>query len=84
MVYEDIDVVFGGGSDYHYRLNDGNGGRIAGNLRENPAFASDSRGGGTFRYRRAPDDVRGDSADDASARLASLESACRNLLAARS
>ena len=29
-------------------------------------------------------DVRGDSADDASARLASLESACRNLLAARS
>ena len=47
----------GAGSGYHYRLNDGAGGRIAGNLRENPVFRSDSLGGGTFRYRPAPDDV---------------------------
>ena len=42
------------GSDFLYRLNDGAGARLAGNLRENPAFASDSRGGGTFRYRPTP------------------------------
>ena len=46
----------GVGSDYHYRLNDGAGGRIAGNLRENPVFASDSSGGGTFRYQPAVSD----------------------------
>ena len=49
-----IEERVGIGSDYHYRLNDGAGERLAGNLRENPAFASDSRGGGTFRYRPAP------------------------------
>lgn len=51
----------GGGSDYHYRLNDGNGGRLAGNLRENPGFGTESRGGGTFRYRPASDDLRSDA-----------------------
>lgn len=46
---------------YAYRLTDGAGRRLAGNLRENPVFASDSRGGGTFRYRPAPDDARADA-----------------------
>jgi signal transduction histidine kinase len=63
------------GSGYYYRLNDGDGKRLAGNLRENPAFAPDSRGGGTFRYRPAPDDVRsgaaaGEAADGNGERLA--------------
>ena len=52
------------GSDYHYRLNDGTGGRITGNLRENPSFNSNSRGGGTFRYRPASGDASdGERAD---------------------
>jgi signal transduction histidine kinase len=49
-------------ANYSYRLTDGSGKRIAGNLREDPAFAADSRGGGTFRYRPEPDDVRADTA----------------------
>jgi signal transduction histidine kinase len=49
------------GSDYFYRLSDGAGERIAGNLRENPVFTSDSRGGGTFSYRPAADEAQGDA-----------------------
>ena len=51
----------GNGSGYYYRLNDGNGGRIAGSLIQNPPFKSDSLGGGTFRFRPAPEDVQRDA-----------------------
>ena len=51
----------GNGSGYYYRLNDGTGGRIAGSLLENPPFKSDSLGGGTFRFRPAPEDAQRDA-----------------------
>ena len=46
-----IEERIGAGDTHHYRLTDATGRRLAGNLRENPAFAGDARGGGVFRYR---------------------------------
>lgn len=55
----------GAGDTHQYRLTDATGRRLAGNLRENPAFSGDARGGGIFRYRPSSNGESGSGGDTA-------------------